>query len=158
MYTKVKPLIFILDVPTVPIHQLAEPGEILQEFEKERQRLLEEEEKRRRDEEMASARLIAELEAQQEAERARTAELERILKEDEALALMLSSPNVGPTQHQNQEIERTPISSTGRKRTRKSPAEGCSSSKRISNFFTSSKSFDIVSGVRENYSGCNTNM
>jgi hypothetical protein len=99
---------------------------------------------------MASARLIAELEAQQEAERARAAELERILKEDEALALMLSSPNVGPTQHQNQEIERTPISSTGRKRTRKSPAEGCSSSKRISNFFTSSKSFDILSCSREN--------
>jgi hypothetical protein len=134
-------------VPTVPIHQLAEPGEILQEFEKERQRLLEEEEKRRRDEEMASARLIAELEAQQEAERARAAELERILKEDEALALMLSSPNAGPTQHENQEIERTPISSTGRKRTRKSPTEGCSSSKRISNFFTSSKSLIIFLGV-----------
>ena len=43
------------------MHQFAEPGEILKEFEAENQRIAREEEERRKEEEEASANLIAEL-------------------------------------------------------------------------------------------------
>ena len=41
------------------MHQFAEPGELLKEFEKEQERLQKEEEERRKEEETASADLIA---------------------------------------------------------------------------------------------------
>lgn len=41
------------------MHQFAEPGELLKEFEKEQERLRKEEEERRKEEEKASADLIA---------------------------------------------------------------------------------------------------
>lgn len=51
--------------PTVPMHQFAEPGELLKEFEIEQERRRQEEEERRKEEEKASADLIAELAKEQ---------------------------------------------------------------------------------------------
>lgn len=47
------------------MHQFAEPGELLKEFEAEQERLRKEEENRRKDEEKASAELIAQFEQEQ---------------------------------------------------------------------------------------------
>ena len=51
--------------PLVAIHQFAEPGELLKEFEAEQKRLRKEEEERRLEEEKASAELIAQFEREQ---------------------------------------------------------------------------------------------
>ena len=47
------------------MHQFAEPGELLKEFEAEQERLQREEEERRLEEEKASADLIAQFEREQ---------------------------------------------------------------------------------------------
>jgi hypothetical protein len=47
------------------MHQFAEPGELLKEFEKEQERQSKEEEERRKEEEKASADLIAQLAIEQ---------------------------------------------------------------------------------------------
>ncbi len=47
------------------MHQFAEPGELLKEFEKEQERQRKEEEERRKEEEKASADLIAQLAIEQ---------------------------------------------------------------------------------------------
>ena len=56
---------YFLDFPIVPMHQFAEPGEILKEFEAEQHKLSKQEEDRRKEEERASVDLIAQLQQQQ---------------------------------------------------------------------------------------------
>lgn len=47
------------------MHQFAEPGELLKEFEAEQERLRQEEDERKKEEEKASAELIAQFEKEQ---------------------------------------------------------------------------------------------
>jgi len=55
-------MIILFSVSTVvPVHQFAEPGEILKEFEAEQHKLSHQDEQRRMEEEKASADLIAQL-------------------------------------------------------------------------------------------------
>lgn len=123
--------------PTVPMHQFAEPGELLKEFEIEQERRRREEEERRKEEEKASADLIAEL-AKEQAELARAeAELERIRQADEALALELAEKEDNIRKLRGSRIVQTPISSRKRPRKMSSDSKTTPAAKKINKFFPS---------------------
>jgi len=118
----------------VPVHQFAEPGEILKEFEAEQHKLSHHDEQKRMEEEKASADLIAQL--QQEEENKRAIEMEKIRLEDEALARTLSQQKESRVLRPSTAIQTPPSS---RKRPRKSSDTATPAPKRAINTFFSSR-------------------
>ena len=145
------------------MHQFAEPGELLKEFEAEQNRLKREEEERKREEEKASAELIAQFEREQVSssynllyltqfslqhsfiikaeERARIeSEQEKIRLADEALALELAEKEECVRKLRASTIVQTPPSSRKRPRKVSSDAKTTPAAKKINKFFTSNSS------------------
>jgi len=131
--------------PIVPMHQFAEPGEILKEFEAEQHKLSKQEEDRRKEEERASVDLIAQLQQQQEEDVNRAAEIERIRLEDEALAKSLAKERESRVLRPTSAVQTPPSS---RKRPRKLSDSTTPAAKRtITTFFSSRPSSDEIATV-----------